>query len=51
MSRRRAKAAVATLYYAVVLILVATHQDMLAMWGMAVGMVIGAGEQLFQKDD
>lgn len=42
-------AIVATVYYAAVFLLVVYHQDMLAMWGMAVGMLLGAARQLLPK--
>lgn len=46
MGSRKVKAGIATGYYAIVFVLVACHQDMWAMWGMALGMLVGAGVQL-----
>ncbi|WP_164511326.1 hypothetical protein [Levilactobacillus mulengensis] len=49
MAGKQTGAIVATAYYAVILLLVAFHLDMLAMWGMAVGMLVDAGMRLVQR--
>jgi len=49
MAGKKTGAIVATAYYAVILLLVAFHLDMLAMWGMAVGMLVGAGMRLVRR--
>ncbi|MFC6207925.1 hypothetical protein [Levilactobacillus tongjiangensis] len=49
MTRRKAGRLIAVIFYFVVFLLVAFHQDMLAMYGMAVGMLAEALMQFIQK--
>ncbi|WP_164506418.1 hypothetical protein [Levilactobacillus yonginensis] len=49
MTRRKTWRLIAVIFYFAVFLLVAFHQDMLAMYGMALGMLVEALMQFIQK--